>query len=246
MRWSTPPTRGALARVRARSVPVRHHLIGPHPPDSRRHIAIPPHSGLYAMPSLCGSAEATREWVPDFHRAFLPGTPSSPAPGESQHRDVRRTSTPNMAFRLFDDRVGTPEHSARSVPARASRFRGFDWFASADGLPGCPPPWYGTGSGPPSLRGLLLPGFRTDQSPSPLLDITTTVAGSPSVGGTCTAGMAASFARSYGEIISHPSQNSPHPVFHSYGAQPGTSLQALRSPVLHFSISSASPPFSAS
>ena len=37
------------------SVPVRHHLIGPIRP-TRRHIAISPHSGLYAMPSLCGSA----------------------------------------------------------------------------------------------------------------------------------------------------------------------------------------------
>ena len=37
------------------SVPVRHHLIGPIRP-TRGHIAISPHSGLYAMPSLCGSA----------------------------------------------------------------------------------------------------------------------------------------------------------------------------------------------
>jgi hypothetical protein len=37
------------------SVPDRHHLIGPIRP-ARRHIAISPHGGLYAMPSLCGSA----------------------------------------------------------------------------------------------------------------------------------------------------------------------------------------------
>ena len=36
------------------SVPVRHHLIGPIRP-TRGHIAISPF-GLYAMPSLCGSA----------------------------------------------------------------------------------------------------------------------------------------------------------------------------------------------
>jgi DNA topoisomerase IA len=35
--------------------PVRHHLIGPIRP-TRRHIAISPQGGLYAMPSLCGSA----------------------------------------------------------------------------------------------------------------------------------------------------------------------------------------------
>ena len=40
-------------------VPVRHHLIDPIRP-TRGHIAISPHGGLYAMPSLCGSAEATR------------------------------------------------------------------------------------------------------------------------------------------------------------------------------------------
>jgi hypothetical protein len=37
------------------SVPVGHHLIGPIRP-TRGHIAISPHGGLYAMPSLCGSA----------------------------------------------------------------------------------------------------------------------------------------------------------------------------------------------
>jgi hypothetical protein len=30
------------------------------------HTAISPHGGLYAMPSLCGSAEATREWFRAF------------------------------------------------------------------------------------------------------------------------------------------------------------------------------------
>jgi hypothetical protein len=34
-------------------VPVRHHLIGLIRP-TRRHIAISPQGGLYAMPSLCG------------------------------------------------------------------------------------------------------------------------------------------------------------------------------------------------
>jgi len=47
------------------SVPVRHHLIGLIRP-TRRHIAISPHGGLCAMPSLCGSAEATREWFRAF------------------------------------------------------------------------------------------------------------------------------------------------------------------------------------
>ena len=37
------------------AVPVRHHLIDPIRP-TRRHIATSPQGGLYAMPSLCGSA----------------------------------------------------------------------------------------------------------------------------------------------------------------------------------------------
>src|ERR1700738_2768350 len=43
------------------AVSNRQHLIDPIRP-TREHIAISPHSGLYAMPSLCGSAEATRGW----------------------------------------------------------------------------------------------------------------------------------------------------------------------------------------
>ena len=39
------------------AVSNRHHLIDPIRP-TREHIAISPHGGLYAMPSLCGSAEA--------------------------------------------------------------------------------------------------------------------------------------------------------------------------------------------
>ena len=77
------------------SVPVRRHLIGPIRP-TRRHIAISPHSGLYAMPSLCGSAEATREWFRAFTaHSFLACRPLRP-------RGVRHrypgTSMPTLAF----------------------------------------------------------------------------------------------------------------------------------------------------
>ena len=47
------------------AVSSRHHLIDPIRP-TREHITISPHGGLYAMPSLCGSAEATREWFRAF------------------------------------------------------------------------------------------------------------------------------------------------------------------------------------
>jgi hypothetical protein len=45
--------------------PVRHHLIDPIRP-TRGHTAISPRGGLYAMPSLRGSAEATRAWFRAF------------------------------------------------------------------------------------------------------------------------------------------------------------------------------------
>src|SRR3954468_19408042 len=51
------------------AVPVRPRLTGPIRP-TRRHIATSPQGGLYAMPSLCGSAEATRAWFRAF--ATLP------------------------------------------------------------------------------------------------------------------------------------------------------------------------------
>src|SRR3954447_17200821 len=47
------------------AVPVRPRLTGPIRP-TRRHIATSPQGGLSAMPSLCGSAEATREWFRAF------------------------------------------------------------------------------------------------------------------------------------------------------------------------------------
>src|SRR3954465_3883670 len=47
------------------AVPVRPRLTGPIRP-TRRHIATSPQGGLYTMPSLCGSAEATREWFRAF------------------------------------------------------------------------------------------------------------------------------------------------------------------------------------
>ena len=65
--WVVLRPRGPRSRP-GYSVPVRHHLIDPIRP-TRRHIAISPHGDLYAMPSLCGSASATREWFRAFTAA---------------------------------------------------------------------------------------------------------------------------------------------------------------------------------
>src|SRR6516165_7211323 len=60
------------------AVPARHHLIDPIRP-TRGHIATSPHGGLYAMSSLCGSAEATREWIRAFTaHSFLACRPLRP------------------------------------------------------------------------------------------------------------------------------------------------------------------------
>src|SRR6516162_9465395 len=77
-------------------VPSHHHLIGPIRP-ARRHIVISPHSGLYAMPSLCGSASATRERFRAFTaRSFLAcrllgprGARSSSVPDQRCRRGLR-------------------------------------------------------------------------------------------------------------------------------------------------------------
>ena len=46
-------------------VPVHPHLFGPIRP-TRRRISISPLGGLYEMPSLCVTAQATREWFRAF------------------------------------------------------------------------------------------------------------------------------------------------------------------------------------
>jgi hypothetical protein len=71
------------------SVPVRHHLIGLIRP-TRRHIAISPRGGLYAMPSLCGSAEATREWFRAFTaHSFLACHPLRPRGVRHRYPEIR-------------------------------------------------------------------------------------------------------------------------------------------------------------
>ena len=102
------------------AVPVRPRLIGPIRP-TRRHIATSPHGGLYAMPSLCGSAEATREWfrafatIPSWHAVLSDH-------GEFGHRmcPVRDADAAFAEFR-------TARHSQHSRnPFHAgSYFRGF-------------------------------------------------------------------------------------------------------------------------
>jgi hypothetical protein len=115
--------------------------------------------------------------------------PPSPTPG-SPTSLCSRTSMPTWPS-PFDHRLGTPD-----IPA--IRFaREADFVASLVrfryGLPGCSPPLYGSDwNVQPS--GTFTSRLPTDRSPSPLLDMTTTVTGFLLLAGLSPAGMAASFA----------------------------------------------------
>src|ERR1700684_514028 len=115
--------------------PICHHLIGLIRP-TRRHIAISPHSGLYAMPSLCGSAEATREWFRAFAaHSFLACRPLRP-------RGVRHRYFPELDADIGLRRM-TIGSALPTLPQSVPRGRSiswFHWFASATAcLVACPP-----------------------------------------------------------------------------------------------------------
>ena len=118
----TPPPRGPRSSP-GYSVPNRHHLFGPTRP-TRGHIAISPHGGLYAMPSLCGSAEATREWF----RAFAIHSVLAYRPSPSRGSSIIVSSSAAMSTRPSPrvDRLGTP----RTPAIRFTRAMTFvaSWF----------------------------------------------------------------------------------------------------------------------
>src|SRR5271169_6640928 len=77
--------------------------------------------------------------------------------------------------------------------SRGRRISWLHWFASATACQvACPPARIGLGTPQPS--GTFTSGLSTDRSPSPSLDITTTVTGLLLLAGLSPAGMAASFA----------------------------------------------------
>jgi hypothetical protein len=103
----------------------RHHLIDPIRP-TRGHTAISPHSGLYAVPSLCGSAEATRERFRTFAvHSFLTCRPLRPRGVQtSQHPISMPTGSSPQANRL--DTPDIPQSVSRG--ALLSRLH---WFTTA-------------------------------------------------------------------------------------------------------------------
>ncbi len=136
-------------------VPVRLHLLDPIRP-THGHTAISPHGGLYAMPSLCGSAEATRAWFRAFaDHSVLTCRPLRP-------RGVRHCYSSRIAMTTRS----SPQANRLDTPnTPAIRFtRGSNFAASlvrnCYGLSACSPPWADLTGDIPGHRRLLRPGFR--------------------------------------------------------------------------------------
>ena len=123
------------------------------------------------MPSLCGSAEATREWFRAFTaHSFLACRPLRPRGVRHRYPEIRCRHWPSPN----DHRLGTPD-----TPAIRSA-RAVDFVASSGSLPLQPArllaPQYGSDwNVQPS--GTFTSRLSTDRSPSPLLDITATATG---------------------------------------------------------------------
>ena len=123
------------------------------------------------MPSLCGSAEATREWFRAFAaHSFLTCRPLRPRGVRHRYPELRCRHWPSPN----DHRLGTPD-----TPAIRST-RAVDFVASSGSLPLQPArllaPLYGSDwNAQPS--GTFTSRLSTARSPSPLLDITTTATG---------------------------------------------------------------------
>ena len=128
------------------------------------------HGGLYAMPSLCGSAEATREWFRAFTaHSFLACRPLRPRGVRHRYPELRCRHWPSPN----DHRLGTPNIPAiRSTRASISWLH---WFASATACQVARPLYGSDWNVQPS--GTFTSRLSTDRSPSPLLDITTTATG---------------------------------------------------------------------
>jgi len=153
-------------------VSSRHHLIDPIRP-TRGHIAISPHGGLYAMSSLCGSAEATREWFRAFAaHSFLTCRPLRP-------RGVRVIVSSKFTMPTWS----SPSSEWLDTPNTPTiRFTWAIYFAATlvhncYGLSGCSPPRTDLTGINIQPREAFTSRLSTERSPLPSLDITTTSIG---------------------------------------------------------------------
>ena len=186
--WVTSPPPQGPSLGSGLFCPGPSSLNRPHPPHSQAHRD-------FTARRLIRDAFAVRERlgdprvVPGFRCSFLPGMPSSPTPG-SPASIYSRTSMPTWPS-SHDHRLGTP-----NIPAiRSTRVSHFvaSLVRFRYGLPGCSPPCTDQ-TGTPQPSGTFTSRLSTDRSPSPSLDITTTVTGLLLLAGLSPAGMAASLA----------------------------------------------------
>ena len=124
------------------------------PGATRRHSATSPHGGLYALPSLCGSALATREWFRAFvDCSFLTCRPLRPRRAHQCYVPSDPLTAAAFAHLRRARHSRFPPQSERVGPS----FRGF-LVRFRYNLPSCLPPC--------RIRRRLLPGFRRVGHPS--------------------------------------------------------------------------------
>ena len=121
------------------------------------------------MPSLCGSAEATREWfraftiIPSWHAVLFD-------PGELGHRSVQYRDADT------DLRRGLIGSALPNTPQSVSRGSWFSWLYSSHLLQPAKllAPRYGSDLIAPRSTGAFTSKLSAGRSPFPLLDMTTT------------------------------------------------------------------------
>ena len=171
-------------------VPVHHHLLGPIRP-TRGHITTSPHSGLYAMPSLCHLGLGDPRVVPCFHCSFLPGMPSSTTPGSSPATYAPTCATDDTGLRLFRTSSALPTCSHHPFQVGPS-ISGLHWFTFATA---CRVASLLDGSDRVSPAAeTYTSGLSTRRSPFAPPDLTTVALGHFPLAGLSPAGTAASIA----------------------------------------------------
>jgi hypothetical protein len=186
--WVVLRPRGPRSRP-GYAVPVRPHLIDPIRP-TRRHIATSPLGGLYAMPSLCGSALSDPRVVPCFRfRSFSTCRPLRPRGARRLHMPSSFADSTGLrrvwnSSALPSNHHPLPMVSVFAVSLVRSSLRPVELLASLDG----------SDRVLPSQPRLLPPGFRWVGHPSHLLGITTVTTGQVSPVGLSPTGTSASIA----------------------------------------------------
>jgi len=167
MKWDHHNPRGPRS-CPSYAVSSRHYLVDPIRP-TRGHIAFSPHGGLYAMPSLCGSAEATHEWfraftiIPSWHAVLFD-------PGELGHRSVQYRDADTDLRRELNG------SALPNTPQSVSRGSWFSWLYGSHLLQPAKllAPRYGSNRIAPRSTGAFTSKLSTGRSPFQLLDMTTT------------------------------------------------------------------------